>query len=201
VEIEYCTSRVVYAYDMKRDYPGRVNMPRLIIVLAGLTAAIAAMLLLAACGGSDPPVEQRATTLLGGPLSNFGGADGSDPAVRAVARDIATSRTYDFTPAGFVIASGASASEGLLGSGYGDGTGTITVAAGAGTVEQDISATTATTENIAISGSFESALAQLAVNTPGSSFTVSWTFTFEIGGESFTLTADQVLSGSNWVAI
>ncbi len=176
-------------------------MLRNIVVVLGITAAIAAAFALAACGGSDPPVEQRATTLLGGPLSNFGGVDGSDPAVRAVARDIATSRTYDFTPAGFVVASGAASSEGLMGSGYGDGTGTITVAAGDGTVEQSIAPTTASAENITISGTFESALAQLAVNTPGSSFTVSWTFSFEIGGEPFTLTADQVLSGSNWVAI
>lgn len=178
-----------------------MSVLRKIAVLAGIAAAVAAMLAFASCGGSDPPVEQRATTLLGGPLSNFGGADGADPAVRAVARDIATSRTYDFTPAGFVVADGAASSSGLAGSGYGDGTGTLTVVAGNATVEQAVATVTASTENIALSGTFESALAQLAVNTPGSSFTVSWTFSFEIEGESFTLTADQVLSGSNWVAL
>jgi hypothetical protein len=176
-------------------------MLRISVAVLGFAVTLAAALTLVSCGGSDPPVEQRATTLLGGPLSNFGGVDGSDPAVRSVARDIATSRSYDFTPAGFVIASGAASSEGLMGSGYGDGSGTITVAAGDGTVEQIIAPTTASAENITVSGTFESALAQLAVNTPGSSFTISWTFSFTIGGEPFTLTADQVLSGSNWVAI
>jgi len=170
-------------------------------VLTGIAAALASLLALASCGGSDALPVQKASALTGGALSNFGGTDGADPSVRAVARDIATSRDFDFTPTGYTVASGAAESTGLAGSGYGDGTGTITVMGGGSAVEMSIVSQTSGVQNVTLTGAFDALQAQLAVDNPGSSFIMSWTISFDIEGESFTLTCDQVLSGSGWTQV
>lgn len=169
--------------------------------LLGVLAALFSMLALTACGGSDPIPQQKASALTGGALSNFGGTDGSDPSARAIARDIATSRDYDFTPTPYTVASGAASSTGLTGSGYGDGTGSLTMIGNDGTVEMDITSQTSGIHNVALQGTFNPASAQLSIDNPGSSFTVSWTITFDVEGDSFTLTCDQVLSGSGWTQV
>jgi hypothetical protein len=165
----------------------------------GLALIAFAALLLAGCGGSDP-VVQHAQALLGGSLSNFGGAAGADLDARAVAREMATGRSYDFMPSGFTVAAGAVTSTAPSGSDFGDGAGTLTVNGDDAEVVLNPAGGAGGVTGAKLEGSFSLAAAQAAVDSPGRSFVVTWTVSWTDGTDSFELTAEQSLTGTDFSA-
>lgn len=154
---------------------------------------------LSSCGGTEAVVE-HAQLLLGGSLSNFSGPDGADPDLRAVAREMATGREYDLTPLGFTIAAGAATSTAPLGSDFGDAWGDVVINGALATVTLTPDAQPATAIDPEMSGEFDLAEAQAAIDNPGSSFTVTWRFTWTDGTGAHDLSAEQVLTGTDFVA-
>lgn len=154
---------------------------------------------LASCSGGDTaPGGQHAQSLLGGSLAAFSGADGDDPDARAVAREMATGRLYDFTPSGFTVAAGTVTTLGVLGSDFGDATGTLAVNGDVAqvTYEPEVLSGDATLPQM--TGTFSVAEAQAAIDNPGTSFPVTWEFTWVDGTGSHDLSADQQLTGTDF---
>ena len=172
--------------------------------LASVSGLIAALvLLLAACSaGGGIQIEQRAQAFLGGALSNFGGPDGNDATARSIARDIAIGREFVFVQAGFTVASGqATANIGGADPSFGSGNGQVTVSGNQGTLELTIYSSSGPAGDADLTGTFGTAAAQATVQDPGASFTISWAFEFSQGGTDYSITADQILSGTDWVEI
>jgi hypothetical protein len=167
-------------------------------ILLGLTAALA-VIALAACGGSTINLLQRANSFDGGALSNFGGTDGADPDARAIARDIASGRNYDFTPAGFTISPGSAASNGPNGSPFGVGNGSLAINGDTATATLDIVSTDPNVTNAQMVGTFSLAEASAAISNPGASFVVDWVLSFDALGVPISLSAQQTLNGTDFV--
>lgn len=175
------------------------HAPALVVVAA---LALLALAFSACSAGGGIDLDQRASSFIGGALSNFSGTDGDEPGARATARDIAIAREFDFTPVGFTIAAGV-ASTSLAGASarFGDGLGTITVNGGTAIVDLDITTLDPNVTNLNMSGTFSVANAQAAVANAGNSFTITWLFQFSEGITTYSIEADQVLSGTNWVDV
>jgi hypothetical protein len=171
-----------------------------VVVVAALTLLSLSLAACSAGGGID--LDQRASSFVGGALSNFSGTDGDEPEARATARDVAIAREFDFTPVGFTIAAGA-ASTSLAGasSRFGDGLGTTTVNGDTATVDLDITALDPNVTNMNLSGTYSVTDAQTAVANAGNSFTITWLFQFSEGITTYSIEADQVLSGTNWIDV
>lgn len=168
--------------------------------LALLLVLPACMLWLAACGGVTVPIDQHAQRLLGGSLSAFAGADGDNPDARAVAREMATGRLYDFTPADFDVVEGAVSTLGPLGSDFGDGTAELAINGDIAqvTFQPDVMSGDVTTPQMA--GSFSVAAAQAAIDNPGTSFPITWEFSWTGPTGSYEVTAEQQLTGTDFSA-
>jgi hypothetical protein len=164
-------------------------------------ALLLALLGLAACGTGNTLVAQRANAFLGGTLSGFGGTDGGDPDARAVARDIASSRTYDFTPTGFDIVAGPASSTGAGGSLFTAGDGDIALSGDTATVTLDMLSNDPAVTDAQMVGTFSLAEATTAIASPGASFTVHWTLSFKLNSVDVSLTADQPLTGTDFVTV
>ena len=173
----------------------------LFIALATICLLIAAGLAACSAGGGID-LDQRAGLFVGGALSNFSGTDGDEPLARATARDIAIAREFDFTPLGFTVAAG-SASTSIAGASarFGDGLGTIAVNGDTATVELNIVALDPSVANVSLVGTFSVSEAQEAISDAGRSSTVTWVFMFNEGITTYSIEADQVLSGTNWVDV
>lgn len=167
--------------------------------LIPVAAAAALLAVLAACGGTDSGQQQlNANFFTGGSLSNFGGADGSDADARDTARELSTSRSFDFTPSGFIISSGPVSTDGAPGSLFSGGSGTLEVSGDTATVNLNPTSTDANVTDVEMVGTFSLTDAQHAITSPGSSFLVQWTLGFTSFGVPISLTADQNLTGSDF---
>jgi hypothetical protein len=162
-------------------------------------AAVLAAVMFAACGGSSIDLVQHANSFDGGALSNYGGADGENADARAIAREMASGRNYDFTPSGFTIAAGDASSNGPNGSPFGVGNGSLAVSGDTATVTLDITSTNPDVTNAQMVGSFSLAEASMAIINPGSSFIVDWTMSFDMLTVPVSLSAQQTLNGTDFV--
>ena len=160
-----------------------------------------ASLALASCSAGGGPVgpSQRAGAFFGGAIFNFTGPDAADIDARAVAREVANNRTYDFTTnGGFTLTSGASASEpGDNLSDFAGGNGTLSIAAGTATVSEDISSFAPSISNVELTGTFAASSAQQAIDDPGSDLEVSWELNYDDDGVPVQIRFDQVLTGTD----
>jgi len=179
----------------------RINRTIRLAVLA--FSLLALVVLEAACGsGGGLVIEQRAQAYVGGALSNFGGIDGGSSTARSVARDIAIAREFDFIQPGFMVSAGTiTATTAAASQSFGDGTGQLQVLGDQATAELNISSRDPQISDATITGSFSLSQAQAALNDAGRSFTVNWEFEFSANGLPVSLSAEQTLSGTNWVTI
>jgi hypothetical protein len=161
--------------------------------------AVAAVIAFTACGGSNIDLVQHANSFDGGSLSNFGGGDGGNADVRAIARDMASGRNYDFTPSGFSITDGPAASNGPNGSPFGVGNGTLAINNDTATVTLDITSTNPDVTNAQMVGTFSVADASMAIINPGATFVVDWVMSFDLLAVPVNLTAQQTLNGTDFV--
>jgi hypothetical protein len=172
------------------------------VVLKTLLAA-SLLLALAACstgGGGGGGLNLRADRFLGGALSGFGGADGSNTTARQYARELTSGRTYDFTPAGgFTISTGAVQSIGQTGSGFGIASGSLNVNGDVVTVILNPTSTNPAITDMEMTGVFSFSEAQQSIIDPGASFTVDWDMAMSVSGVPLSLSAQQVLSGQNFM--
>lgn len=163
-------------------------------------AAVATVMAFASCGGTNTNLIQNAGSFDGGALSNFGGVDGANTDARAIARDMASGRNYDFTPVGFTIAAGSAASNGPNGSPFGVGNGSIALAGDTATVTLDITSADPNVTNAQMVGTFSVAEASAAITNPGASFVVDWAMSFDSLGVPVHLSAQQTLNGTDFVS-
>lgn len=175
-----------------------LHMKTSTVILLGVAAVLAAIAL-SACGGGTTNLLQQANSFNGGTLSNFGGTDGDNPDVRAIARDMASGRNYDFTPSGFNIASGPAASNGPNGSPFGVGNGSLAVAGDTATATLDITSTDPNVTNAQMVGTFSVAEAAAAIINPSASFVVDWVMSFDLLAVPVSLSAQQTLNGTDFV--
>lgn len=170
-------------------------------VLALATLAFSSVL--AACGsGGGIQFEQRAQVFLGGALSNFGGVDGGDPGARSVARDIAIAREYDLIQPGYTVGAGPiTAATAAASQSFGPASGQLTVAGDLATAAFSVDSFDADVSEVTMTGTFSLSQAQAAVSDAGRSFIVSWEFEFDSSGMPVSISAEQTLSGTNWVTI
>ncbi len=167
---------------------------RLLLALAG--AGLLSML--QACGGSEELPQLNADIFTGGSLSNFGGADGGDSDARDTARELATSRSFDFTPSGFTISSGPVSTDGAPGSFFTGGTGTLAVSGDNATVTLSPVSSDPNYTDIEMVGTFSLSAAQSTITNPGASFPVDWDISFTSFGIPLSLSATQELTGSDF---
>ncbi len=165
-----------------------------------LILAAALLLWLAACGG-ETTLAQRANQFDGGALSNFGGVDGNSADARAIAREIASGRSYDFTQSGFEITPGGVDSSGPGGSLFGLGSGTLALNGDNVTVNMEITSADPNVTNAHMTGTFSLAQASSAIINPGASFVVNWLLNFDALGSPVSLSADQTLNGTDFTAL
>jgi hypothetical protein len=171
--------------------------PRALAVLVtGVT--LMALGLTWSCGSSDSGPAVEADIFTGGSLSNFSGNDGGDSDARAIARDMATSRNFEFTPTGFLV-SGNVNSDGPVGSDFSVGSGLLEVDGDTVNVTLLLTSTNPDITNPQMEGSFSLSEAQNAIISPGASFPVDWTISFDALGSPFSLTATQELTGADFI--
>lgn len=179
-----------------------------------LTPALAALALclLSACGAGQTNLPQdRADRFAGLALTNFGGANGSDVALQAIAQQLCDGREYDFTPVGFQIAPTADARTIIANADprFAGGSGPLTILEPVdkgnpetlGRVAYTVESNDGRITNVTLTCSFSRPQAQNAVNTPGISFAVNWRIGFTLDGTARALTADQVLYGVDFRSI
>lgn len=181
--------------DLRTAAPrGRSSLLQRLLALAsiGLLAAMSA------CGGTDEIPQLNADTFTGGSLSNFGGDDGGDSDARDTARELATSRSFDFTPSGFTLSSGPVSTDGAPGSFFTGGTGSLNVSGDDATVTLNPTSSDANYTDIQMVGTFSLSDAQQAITSPGASFPVIWDISFSAFGLPLSLTAEQQLTGADF---
>jgi hypothetical protein len=170
------------------------------IRIAILVATLALLMALTSCGGGDGTVlEQQAAAFSGGSLTTYGGLDSDEPVARQTARDILVGREFDFTTAGFTIAPGTVSSAAAGGSPrFGASSGTLETSGDTATVVLNITSRDGSVTSPQATGTFSLSDAQRAVNDAGASFTVDWELDFEENGTPYSISVEQVLSGTNW---
>ncbi|MCC7479617.1 hypothetical protein IT575_14335 [bacterium] len=166
--------------------------------IASLALAALIALLCSACGGTDETVQLNADFFSGGSLSNFGGSDGGDSDARETARELATGRSFDFTPSGFTISSGPVSTDGAPGSFFTGGTGTLAVSGDTATVTLNPDSSDPNYTDIEMVGTFSLTAAQSTITNPGASFPVEWQISFTSFGIPLSLSATQQLTGSDF---
>jgi hypothetical protein len=156
---------------------------------------------LAACSTNSDLPQDRADRFFGQPLTGFGGTDGADVTLQAIAQQLCDGREYDFTPTGFQLAPTAGALT-LLGHAdprFAGGNGPLDLTHPpentVGTVEFDVESNDPAVTAVSLACSFNVHQAQDAINTPGITFAVNWRIGFTLNGVAHSLRADQVLYG------
>jgi hypothetical protein len=153
------------------------------------------------CSGNTDLPQDRADRFFGMPLASFGGTDGGNVELQAIAQQLCDAREYDFTPAGFQIAATAAAltSRGHADPRFGGGNGPLEIVNPPddtiGSVEFAVTSNDPAVSNVTLACSFNLNQAQNTINTPGMTFAVNWRIGFTLDGTTHTLTADQVLYG------
>ena len=66
------------------------------------------------------------------------------------------------------------------------------------TVELNIESFDPSVTNVVLTGRFSASDAQEAIDIAGSSFTMSWDMSWDQDGTAVELSADQIMSGTNW---
>jgi len=157
----------------------------------------------AACGsGGGIILEQRAQSFVGGALSNFGGIDGAETNARSAARDIAIAREFDLIQPGFLVGAGTiTAITAAASQSFGEGTGQLQVIGDQASAQLNVVSRDPQVSNVLMTGTFNLNQAQAAVSDAGRSFTINWEFEFSRNGLPISISAEQTLSGTNWVTI
>jgi hypothetical protein len=159
------------------------------------------------CSTNSGLPQDRADRYTGAPLTSFGGTDGEDPEMRAIARQLCEARDYDFTPVGFQIQPKTTA---LTELGHADprfagGNGQILFSDPptntVGTVAFTVLSNDPLVTEVRLSCAFNVRQAQNAINTPGIAFGVNWSITFKLNGVAHSLTADQLLRGVDFRSV
>lgn len=165
--------------------------------------AAVAVALIAGCGsGTGVALNERAQEFIGGALSNFGGGDGGDTGARSTARDLAVGREFDFILSGFVVAAGtATTSQGAASTRFSGGMGQLQINGDEATVVLDIANVDPSVVDAQLIGYFSVSDAQRAVTDASTSFMVLWEIEFTEADVTYMLNAQQLLSGTSWVAL
>jgi len=157
------------------------------------------LVVLAGCGHSSH--EKKATVFSGGALSGFGGDNGGDSATRQVARDVMDLRTFDLISDNFTLSNGSVTTQALGGGSFGAGQGTQILGVERAAVLLDITSGDAAITDVKLSGDYDIALAQRAIDTPGAQFTAAWRLSFNRDGAARVITFVQELTGAQFVTV
>ena len=168
-----------------------------------LVLIITAALAVNACGsGTGVVLNERAADFAGGALSSFGGADSEDTTARATARDIMVGREFDCISSSFLVAAGTAITDvAAASSRFSGGMGDLAVDGDEGVLTLEVFNVDPEVVYITITGYFSVTEAQRAVEDAGASFLVDWEIEFTEGDVDYSLTAQQVLAGTNWTSI
>lgn len=176
------------------------HMRKLNLWLA-LTAILAVAVLFSACGSGAIITDKYAWRLEGGALSEYSGTDGEDSDARNTIRLLLVGRQFDFTPddnhtvePGTAYTYQASSDDA-----FGDADGTMTEIADAMTVEFAITTSDTALDNVTLTGEFSKSGAEDTYHDPSESVTVTWTLSYDEDGEGRELTAQQALTGTNYI--
>lgn len=163
---------------------------------------LAAGLALSACSGAGGLTDDKfAWRVEGGALTEYGGADGGDADARNTMRLVLVGRQFDITPVdSHTVETGAAESyRAGADTDYADATGTQTQFGDEMTMAFTVTSTDVNITGMQLTGVFSKTAAEGAIADPSDSFVVTWTLSFEDGGEARELTAQQSLIGVNYI--
>lgn len=163
------------------------------------TRIIAILILAALCGCGSGSGYERPQVFRGAQATNFGGADGSNPAAQAVAAEILSNRSFDLSPNSWLLESGevTSTSEGIAND-FGAGEGEQSVVSLTGSIDMRIISREAAISEVRLFGVYNLSEATVANANQGESFPVSWTVSWQDLTGAYQVTCNQRLTGDLW---